>query len=165
MRYGSPAFWRFSELEAAVVAGQTLRRTGFVRPRDLKHHRVWTYQQPGLKGRPNPTGRPVTFEVIDQLLEFLVTDAPRASSPARTTEPDQPLRDHIERMAAVCRSREPALRRRITEWHESMQRRELILSSEGLRRIADVATISSLLYEVGSSWMIGDLADPLRLED
>lgn len=159
VRYAAPAFWRFAELEAAVVTRQVLSLTGFVRPTHMHSHRVWTYARPGSVGRANPSGRRVLFETLEQLVR-LPNSGGHVPMPEPSATPVERLSDHLQVVAGAAREREPRLRRDVDEWVKSVRRRDLILSPAGLRRIADLATITSLTAEVGAFWCIADRLDP-----
>lgn len=159
IRYASPAFWKFAELEAAVVTREVLSRTGFIRPTALAAHKVWTYVQPGIDGRANPSGQRLPFETISQVIGDLRRPDEHNLPVLANTAPER-LGQHLRSVAEVARSREPSLRRRVTDWVDAVRRRDLLLSDAGLQQLADVATISSLAHSIGSSWQIIDASEP-----
>lgn len=159
VRYAAPAFWRFAELEAAVVTRRVLGLTGFVRPTELRSHKVWTYAEPGGVGWANPSGRRVPFESVEEFIRLLVS-RDGGVLPERVDEPIERLSEHLQLVANAARAREPKLRRNVDAWVALIRQRDLILSRAGLRRIADLATITSLTAEVGASWSVTDRMDP-----
>lgn len=158
VRYAAPAFSTVAELEAAVVTRSVLSRSGFVAPTTLGSHRVWTYTEPGTHGRANPSGRSAHFEAIEELLRLSHTDLDRPL-PQRVDDVDA-LSEHLRVVAQAARDRAPRLRERVDRWIASVRRRDLLLSDEGLRRIGDLASISSLVAEIGARWSVSDRLDP-----
>jgi hypothetical protein len=162
VRYAAPAFWRFADLEAAVVTGQVLRRTGFVRPADLKQHKVWTYIEPGTVGRANPSGRRLHFEAVDELFRFGAPTEP-TYLPDLVSGSIEALADHLALVANTCRKREPALRTAVDAWIASVRRRDLILTEETLERVGHLVAISTLTAQITSTWRVIDALDPPAL--
>lgn len=161
VRYAAPAFWQVSELEAAIVTRSVLDRSGFVAPTALGSHRVWTFTEPGTTGRANPSGRSAHFEAIEELLRLGQTDSERLL-PQRV-DGIEALSEHLEVVAAAARNRAPRLRTQVDRWMASVRRRDLILSEEGLRRIGNLASITSLTSQIGAWWSIADRLDPPAL--
>ena len=159
VRYASPAFWQFADLEAAVVTREILARTGFVRPTALGAHKVWTYIEPGIDGRANPSGRRLSFETLNDVMDSVRRPSANALPVIAVTIPER-LGQHLRAVAEVAGWREPVLRRRVSEWVDRVRRRDLLLSEAGLEQLADVATISSLAYSVGSTWQLIDASEP-----
>ena len=159
VRYASPAFWRYAELEAAAVTHQVLRLTGFVPPLAMGSHRVWTYVQPGIGGRANPTARHVPFETTDQLFASWGTPPDSSLSVRAGALPDR-LGIHLGVIAQAARSQEPLLRHKVAEWVRRVRSRELLLSDTGLQQLAYVATITSLMDRIGATWHIADRSRP-----
>lgn len=164
VRYAAPAFWRFADLEAAAVTRQVLKRTGFVRPMELKHHRVWTYVEPGVEGRANPSGRRLNFEDIRELTRLLIP-SDTANTPLRRDEPIDRLAEHISGLAQVCRDREPRLRSVVDGWAASVSRYSFPLTAGTVSRLADLATVVTLTSWTDTTWVVADRLDPLNVPD
>jgi hypothetical protein len=78
VRYAAPAFSTRAALEHRHLRRSVIEGSGFVSPRGLGNHEVWTYQGPGLIGRRNPRGTPLVFESFTNLVEA-TPDPPRAA--------------------------------------------------------------------------------------
>jgi hypothetical protein len=137
----------------ATSQGRSFRGSGFVSPKKLGAHQVWTHQQPGIDGIPNPRGRPVQFESFGDLaLRFYGLTEAGAALVARD-DPD-PLRSHVERVGEAARYPNPAIRMKTTQWLASARNRDIPLSSEGLQQVADVAAITTLTSQINASWHV-----------
>jgi len=164
VRYVSPAFWTRAEYEYRHIAREIIQGSGFVSPQRLGAHQVWTYQQPGVAGVPNPSGRPVPFESFADLARqfYGLTEAGAALVPH--DDPDL-LRAHVARVGEAARYRNPAIRMKSTQWLASVRNRDIPLSSEALQRVADVAAITTLTSQINASWHVALLPPEKRVSD
>jgi hypothetical protein len=159
VRYACPAFWRFSELEAAVLTREVLKLTGFVSPTALGVHKAWTYVTPGLDGKANPSADRLAFQTVSELVSDFQTSRTDLLPELLISGPEA-LRRHLAVVSAAARAQEPGLRRRVSEWVDRVARRDLLISAQGIQQLEDVVTISSLAYRIGASWQITDSFDP-----
>lgn len=121
VRYASPAFWTQGELEAAHSSRSVLQESGFVGPASFGRHQTWTYQVPRSYGRPNPSGQPVYFESIDDIVSLLAGQGVAANPAALDLTPRRRLALHLAALGSAARYRRPRLRYRIEEWRRMLQ--------------------------------------------
>ena len=157
VRYAAPAFWRRGEFEAAHLAREVTARSGFVPPAQLVSHTVWTYQQPGILGRANRRTRRGEFEPFEALFRGYepVGRAGTDLVPSR-----EPLEEHLRRLGAVARRRQPDVRRGVEAWGETVLRADIALSREGFSLLMDITAFSSLVARAQASWFVVDRSEP-----
>jgi hypothetical protein len=158
VRYAAPAFWLRGDLEAAHLARTVLRRSGFVAPSVLGNHRVWTYIEPGLDGRGNPSGGWQPFEVLEALLDFI-----RIAEPTETNLvlAEEPLFAHLRSLAAAAMAREPTARARVRRWQATL--REAGVAEPTIERLVNYAAVVDVLGSVGATWRVVDRNRPASL--
>jgi hypothetical protein len=154
VRYACPAFWQRGQYEAALLSGQVLERSGFVRPQTMVGHRVWTYIDAGADGRANPAGRAVRLERLKDLL-LALTDL---QTTGRDLVTSNGLATHLATLGRAARDREPMLRARLAQFAELLEDSSLELTSQEADGVLDVAAITTLSLENGASWHLLDRA-------
>jgi hypothetical protein len=152
VRYACPAFWQRGEYEAALLAGQVLERSGFVRPQTMVGHRVWTYIEPGADGRANPAGRAVWLERLEDLLLGLTEQ----QTAGRELVPTDGMAAHLAALGRAARDRQPLLRARLARFAELLEDSSLELTSQETEGVLDVAAITTLALRVGATWQLLD---------
>ena len=150
VRYASPAFVTFAELEAAQFGRSTIAQTGFVSPSAVGRHKVWTYLRPGTAGRPNPRGRLTTFDSIGSLLASIM-DVPLA--PSQLIRQDQ-LAEHVRTLASRLAPEATSARRAILAWRARLGQSDLGLLPTTLDTVVAIALIESMLSEAGLTWLV-----------
>ncbi len=155
VRYAAPAFDTVAELEIAQMTGTVVRRSGHVSPSKLGRHKVWTYQQPGTHGIPNPSGKPIAFEQYEDIFGQLVnpTSRPHQVEPYRRAEEPGLLR-HLAAVAKSCRSREPQLRETVQRWSGALPATRLEPSVA--KALVDFVTIQSLAAREQIIWLLAE---------
>jgi hypothetical protein len=156
VRYAAPAFWRRADLEVAHLGRYVLVRSGFVSPETIGRHRVWTYVRPGQAGRANPASRPLPFDTVDDIVANLLGTQERRSTELAVT--DNGFEEHLRRVGAAARYREPVLRRSVEEWISAVVRSDILLPAETVRQLRDLASIASLVSRIRANWYIVDAA-------
>lgn len=153
VRYAAPAFHTIGELESAQISRSVIANSGHVPPARLRHHQWWTYDAPGNLGRPNPDGEPSLFETFQMLLDQALAQSSvgRELQPYRD-DPIHEMRQHLRRVAAVCRDREPRLRRDVDDWARQLE--GLDLSSRTISSLRDFASIQSLMARSQGAWWV-----------
>lgn len=151
VRYAAPAFSTYAALEAARATSDVLARSGFVAPSVLGRHKVWTYDQPGTSGYPNPSGRARTFETLESLVSAFA-GAPVAAGAAEVVMVDG-LADHLELLAAAAGLRQPRLRQQVAIWQARVGGLELV-DGPVLTSLARLALVQSLMTSIGASWWL-----------
>jgi hypothetical protein len=157
VRYAAPAFWKHSDLEARQLARQVLVSSGFVSPSALRKHRVWTYVRPGTQGYGNPDGPYQPFERIEDLL-LQLAGFEEQSGELVPVSADR-VREHLHLLAAVATHREPALRRSLETWRNSLltARLDFELRPRAIDLLVSFAAMQSIATRLGASWHIGQL--------
>jgi hypothetical protein len=150
VRYAAAAFHLRGELEQHMIQSAVIRNSGFVEPRGLGSHSVWTYLGPGIVGRANPDGEPIRFETFEDL--FTDHGEPTISRADLVENDEDRLDAHLALLGAVAREREPSLRIPIERWLRAAAAAEIQLSATTKRRIADIASITTLMHRIGGSW-------------
>ena len=146
VRYSAPAFWRWRDLEAAQLAGRVLEESGFVSPAALDRHSVWTYVQPGVDGRANPSGNRAHFSRLDQLGDWFGTP----ESGTDLTVADQ-LGEHLRVLANSAAAALPAAQRRNVErWLVDVAER--VGDSADLEVVRSMAMMSTMVAEADATW-------------
>jgi hypothetical protein len=152
VRYAAPAFWQRGQLESAHLSGQVLVRSGFVSPATIGSHRVWTYVEPGVAGRANPSTGPRPFETVEDIVSSLLQNQSRPSR--EMVLPEDGFMIHLRQVGEAAREREPRLRRDIEAWTMSVAESNIGVSSEILQRLADLASVTSLVARIGATWHV-----------
>jgi hypothetical protein len=147
VRYASPAFWQRGDLERNQFMRTVLQSSGFVAPSILGSHRVWTYERPGTIGYPNPSGRGRIFQTIDELLAREIG----AAQGQELVQIDA-FDDHLSELASLALRHEPRLARAISIWVAALEATGLNLADQTTRRLANFASVQSVLGRVGASW-------------
>jgi len=150
VRYAAPAFHTVRELEAALLTREVLARSGFVSPTDFGRHQIWTYVEPGVDGRGNPSGREQPFQTFDRMWRDL-TDPP-ASSTALVR--GRGFDEHLTRLQVAAVDREPTIRRGLERWQAALLDADLPVSPTTVGRIVAVASIVSVTAAVGATWQL-----------
>jgi hypothetical protein len=149
VRYAGPAFWHRGHFEAALLRRSVLIESGFVGPDVMAGHRVWSYVQPGTFGRANPARTRHRFEDLSDL-RLRVSEPTKATG--REIEKPGDLFDHLRRIGAAARNRQPVLRVALSRWQRVLDREELALSKQQRQAVVDLASLVSLLHARGGSW-------------
>ncbi len=159
VRYVAPAFWTRADYEYRHIVRQVIAGSGFVSPQHLGAHWVWTYQQPGTYGLPNPRGRPAWFESFSDLVGhfYELAESSRALVPF---EDPNLLRAHIERMGEAARYRNPVIRQKTVRWLTAARATDIPVSDQTLERIADVAAFTTLTTQINASWHVALSLNP-----
>jgi hypothetical protein len=154
VRYASPAFWRYADLEAAHYRRQVTTATGFVSPGTLGHHMVWTYQSPGVYGRANPNGRPTISQDAEGLINSIRSLQARDSNnlPA---QPADAVFLHLQQLGTAAEHRQPRLRAMLKTWEENIARSGIVLSERTGIAARSVAAITTLLAPSGVWFLTG----------
>ena len=156
VRYAAPAFSYRAELEYRHLRRTVIEGSGFVSPTRLGRHTVWTYRSPGTNGRPNPRGPAFRFEAFDDLVGH-VRGAFERGVEIIPYDRD-PLATHVAAVGAAARHRHPALRKKVEQWVKRVRSDEVPVDDETLARVADVASITTLMTQLGGTWHVfGDL--------
>ncbi len=153
VRYAAPAFWQRGEFDAALLSRSMLTQTGFVSPERLAGHRVWTYVAPGQDGRPNPSGRPTRFEVLDELLGSRERSVLPPTSGTELVVREG-LQAHLRRVAGAAREREPRLRRAVDAWAADLREQVPELEPQPRASVVDLATIATVISAYGAAWYL-----------
>jgi hypothetical protein len=154
VRYAAPAFWTMADLEGAVVSGGVLAQSGFVSPEVLGGHVVWTYSQPGNDGYGNPRSRRLPFQSIEDL-RALSLNVP-AEVPLGLIVREPGLRSHIHVLAEAVPYGEPRAREAVERWIREIRATGADLSDDVVGRVRDLASISTVLARIGSTWLLTD---------
>ena len=149
VRYASPAFYSYGALEKAQLLQEVLLQTGFASPSDIGSHKVWTYIEPGVDGRANPSGNHKKFERISELFESL-----DAIGPGQPSDEVAIRNMGTAQMATALRYRRPAIRRLIDRWILTVEQAGYGLPSTMLESLRDYATVQSTVHRVGASWWL-----------
>jgi hypothetical protein len=156
VRYATPAFHLRGEYERAVMQRQVLGRTGFVSPKLLGNHKVWTYREPGVDGYPNPSGRWTRFDSAQNLFQDLLSSSIAQSTRRETSDlaiyPGFDI--HLTNLAAAVTYRRPWIRTGIQLWERNIRASRLALEDVVLRRILLIATMQTAMMRIGASWHI-----------
>ena len=153
VRYAAPAFWRYGDLETAQLQQHVLKSTGFVSPKELGTHHVWTYIQPGIRGRGNPAGRPIAFESIDDLGRRMREQA--GQSEHRSIVPasfDTPL----QRLGTAIAYRNPSMRSPADRWVRQVQTTIKELDSGQIDSLRSYALVQSAMRHIEAHWFLVD---------
>lgn len=153
VRYAAPAFHLYDELEAAQLSKTVIARSGHVSPLALGRHRVWTYLEPGIKGKANPSGITIEFESFHSALETVLDEpALRGGTLVPTRTHTATLESHLSQLAAACRDRQPTLRRQVDVWARGLFALDI---QDGMREaLRDYASIQSLIGQIGAFWWL-----------
>lgn len=146
VRYAAPAFHEFADLELAQVTGQVLTQTGFVRPSDVGSHTVWTYVQPGIKGRGNPSGSLRAFDGV----ELLISSLESARGQQGVVSANELLSAH----GAAVRYRSPILRQRVDLWLRAVLSTGVQLSPNQVDALRGYASMQSACVQAGAHWWL-----------
>lgn len=150
VRYASPAFHRYAELELAQMRVQVVESTGFVSPLRLGRHVTWTYISPGTVGRGNPDGDELAFEIFDALFP---ETRPEVRRELATTSDG--LAEHLALLAQSCREISVSRSRRVDTWIASVGQAAEV-PADVLERLRDYATMQSLAAALGCTWWLLD---------
>lgn len=156
VRYAAPAFYRQADLEIAQLARLVIAKSGHVSPRELAKHRVWTFIEPGVDGRANPSGPFRPFEP----LEISLATASRPLSPsghaAPTTDLDayEGLRSHLSSLADSVRERNPTVRDAVRRWAFGL--RGLDLTPQQTLDLLNFVSVQTAVAHVGAAWFLID---------
>jgi hypothetical protein len=151
VRYAGPAFWQRGHFEAALLRRSILTESGFVGPDVMAGHRVWSYVQPGIGGRANPSRTRRTFEGLSDL-RLRVSEPTKATG--RQIEKPDDLFTHLKRLGDAARDRQPGLRVTLLRWQRILDREELSLSKQQRQAVIDLASLTSLLHARGGNWYL-----------
>lgn len=152
VRYASPGFWRRGDFEAALLRRSILSESGFVGPDVLAGHRVWTYLQPGGIGHANPSRTQRPFEELSDLRLKLAE--PPQSRGREIVKLGTGLPDHLAKLGAAAREREPRLRVELKRWDGLLAREGVILPLRQMTAVLDLASIVSLMTASRLSWYV-----------
>ena len=149
VRYASPAFHRYAELERAQLRGKVVDSTGFVSPGRLGRHKTWTYIAAGTVGRGNPDGEQVEFDVFDALFS-----APRRTGNGQLVTRSG-LQEHLASLASACREVAARRSRTVDAWAVAAQEVAEVPEDivTGLR---DYAVVQSFVSHLGATWWLLD---------
>lgn len=153
VRYASAAFWRRGDLEAAILRRSVLAQTGFVAPRRLHGHRVWTFVAPGQDGRPNPRGRASRFETFADLVREWAAPATGVSGSSELVQTDR-LNAHLELVARAAREHEPRLRPRVERWARVARQAVPDVPAQVWTGVVNLATIVTVVGAYGATWYL-----------
>jgi hypothetical protein len=153
VRYVAPAFWTRADYEYRHIVRQVIAGSGFVSPQQLGAHWVWTYQQPGNDGLPNPRGTPTRFESFSDLAAHFYELTETSQALVRFEDPDL-LRAHVERMGEAARYRNPTIKQKTVRWLAAARATDIPVSDETLEQIADVAAFTTLTAQINASWHV-----------
>jgi len=132
--------------------------SGFVSPRGLGNHEVWTYQGPGSIGRRNPRGTPLLFESFTNLVEATQTlrewPEPSGLLQELTRLQGGQLSDHVAAVGGAALYRNPTLRKKIRAWMSAVRSNDVPVDDITLARVADIASITTLMSELGGTWHV-----------
>ncbi|MGC4943755.1 hypothetical protein [Kribbella sp. DT2] len=155
VRYAAPAFWKHTELEAHRWQRTVLPNSGFVAPSVLGSHKVWTYEQPGTDGFPNPDGPWQPFESVDSLSVLLQQVHPDVR-PGQLELADQ-FGPHLRQLADALTYRRPRLRSPLATWEASLRNASQLDLPIGIRQqLILYATVQSTLHQIGASWHLSE---------
>lgn len=159
VRYAAPAFWKRADLESNAVAGSVIEQSGFVSPETLGPHKVWTYVEPGVAGRANPSGRTGDFESASALRDLLKSTT-HAHQRKALVLAEKPGFEIALRLGSIADYRQPRLREEVQAFARELLSAELDLSESALKSIIGLAAFTTLLRNIGASWyLVGK--DPL----
>jgi hypothetical protein len=150
IRYASPAFHRYAELERAQMRMKVVESTGFVSPARLGRHVTWTYISPGTVGRGNPDGEQLAFEIFDALFPETRLEVRRELA---TTSGG--LAEHLALLAGACREISASRSLRVDAWIAAVGQAADV-STEVLDRLRDYATVQSFAAALGCTWWLLD---------
>lgn len=156
VRYASPAFHRYAELEQAQLQGDVVESTGFVSPIRLGRHATWTYVSPGTVGRGNPDGEEIPFAIFDALFTTVGPNTRGELAPVGG------IRDHLALLAEACRQVAPVRSRRVDAWISDVGQAAEV-PADVLDPLSDYAVVQSLMAALGASWSLldGDVRAPV----
>lgn len=156
VRYAAPAFSRRAELEHRHIRRTVIEASGFVSPSRLGRHTTWTYKAPGIDGRPNPRGPATPFESFADLSAAVRGTIGRRMELVPFEK--YPLSTHVAALGDAARYRNPRLREMVDGWLRLALRQDVPVDHETLMRVADVASVATLMDQLGGSWyVVGDL--------
>jgi len=150
VRYASPAFHRYAELEHAQMRREVVKATGFVSPLRLGRHVTWTYISPGTVGRGNPDGEEITFGIFDSLFPETQPEVRRELASTSGS-----LGDHLNLLAQACREVFTSRSRRVDAWINVVGQAADV-QGDVLDRLRDYATVQSLATALGCTWWLLD---------
>lgn len=157
VRYACPAFWRRGSLEAAHERRTVIEESGFVSPRVLGNHRVWTYVTAGGVGKGNPSGKQVRGESRQDLQRLLSATLEQALRPSGLPAlPDSATREHIIGLGAAAEARTPSLRARLDRWERALLDAEVGLTDQEVRAVRALAAVTTVVSELGAIWFLLD---------
>lgn len=134
------------------MRGTVISESGFVGPLALGTHKVWTYTQPGVDGKGNPSGRVAAFESAGEITELLSSAEPTTDFLPGAGDQESPIA--IVRLKGIAGYRRPSLRRALAAYEDQLGRADLPLSAAGLRAVVGIAAMSSLTWQVGATWRV-----------
>lgn len=153
VRYASPAFWTRADYEAYASTGAVIEESGFVSPKALINHSVWTYTEPGIAGRANPSGLKAQFESASSLGELLSSPIRRDLSESIETVNDYGY-ELARRLGSLADYRQPTLRKGIQVFAQNLFATELDISDKAKLSIIALSAFTTLLKKFGASWYL-----------
>jgi hypothetical protein len=153
VRYASPAFWTRADYEANASTGTVIEKSGFVSPNALKRHSVWTYIEPGIEGKANPSGQKIQFESASGLEKLLNSSSYKDKSESIELV-DEYGYELARQFGSLADYRQPTLRKEIKVFAENLMKTELNLSTKTRISIIALAAFTTLLENIGASWYL-----------
>ena len=148
VRYACPAIWERGDFERARYGGTLTTESGYVSPRALTGHRVWTFDRPGAYGHANPRRARQVFESFGNLFESLAADQALGSEIVLSSS----LPAQVTRLAEAARRREPGLRMRVDRWIAHLEALDVGLTQHQLSLVAAYTSVVTLLSAIGATW-------------
>jgi hypothetical protein len=135
IRYGSPVFHLYDDLERHTLNIQVLANTNFVSPFFLTGHEAWTYVAPGTQGFANPEPQNVKTETWGLIEERL-----------RGARQETTVLKHLHELASAITTNQLV---RISKMPEAALSG---LEPEQQHGLADLLTVSRVIGRLGSDW-------------
>jgi hypothetical protein len=151
VRYATPVFWRYDELQKNMMEKKILNYSKFVSPNGIgKGHSCWVYTNKFICGYANPDYKQVYFDSFDYLLRK-----------AKSISEKSTFAEHIDAMAKKLRVKLVVKRRmpdgievdenNAPEWIHSLLN---IVEIEALQTVYNFFEIGNIIARAGASWQI-----------
>lgn len=147
VRYASPAFVLWADLEHHQEVSTIAEHSSFVAPLNLVGHDVWTYAGAGTVGWANPEGEEVQADMFEGLMSIVVESASR-----------QTIAEHLFKLAAAVAGLPRDLRFEVSRVRRPRpEERAIDLASvpeESLELVRAWVTVARVVAWAGASWML-----------
>lgn len=146
VRYASPAFVGYANLQRHQTDRTLAEHSSFVSPFLLQGHRVWTYAGPGIVGYANPDGDETSADTLNTLL-----------AQASEIVERQSVAQHILKLGVIANEVRAALRYEVGLSRRPLSEQEIEASgipSEARSVVQAWVDVAYVTAWAGASWML-----------